>query len=211
MIISLQNQKGGVGKTTLAIHLSHALSLRGFKILFIDADPQGSSRDWAAARDRPTPFEIERCDRPTLHREIEQMAKGYHHVVIDAPPRVTDIARSILVATDLVIIPIQPSPLDIWATHEITELIADASSIKEKLKSVFLLNRIIGKTVIAAGVATALADYDIPLLTSRISQRVVYAEAFSSGMTVLDLGKSAETAIREIQQFTDEVLIHVNN
>jgi chromosome partitioning protein len=211
MIISLQNQKGGVGKTTLAIHLSHALSLRGFKILFIDADPQGSSRDWAAARDRPTPFEIERCDRPTLHREIAQMAKGYHHVIIDAPPRVTDIARSILVATDLVIIPIQPSPLDIWATHEITELIAEASVIKEKIKSVFMLNRIIGKTVIAAGVATALADYDIPLLTSRISQRVVYAEAFSSGMTVLDLGKSAETAIREIQQFTDEVLIHVNN
>jgi chromosome partitioning protein len=124
---------------------------------------------------------------------------------------VTDIARSILLATDLVVIPVQPSPLDIWATHEITELIDEASKIKENIKSVFVLNRIISKTVISREVAAALADYPIPLLPSEIKQRVVYAEAFGSGLTVLDLGKStAASAIKEIQSFTEQILKYGN-
>jgi chromosome partitioning protein len=94
MIISIQNQKGGVGKTTLAIHISHALSLKGTKVLLVDADPQGSARDWAAARSDKTPFSVIGLDRPTVHRDLPALAKDFDHVVIDGPPRVSDLARS---------------------------------------------------------------------------------------------------------------------
>ena len=90
MIISVQNQKGGVGKTTLAIHISYVLSSSNKRVLLIDADPQGSSRDWAAAREDEPPFSVVGLDRPTIHRDLKSLSEGYDHVVIDGPPRVTD-------------------------------------------------------------------------------------------------------------------------
>ena len=113
MIISVLNQKGGVGKTTLAIHISHALVLKGYSVLLVDADPQGSARDWAAARSDKPPFPVVGLDRPTIHRDLPALVKDFDHVVIDGPPRVSDLARSAIIAADLVVIPIQPSPYDI--------------------------------------------------------------------------------------------------
>jgi chromosome partitioning protein len=100
MIISVQNQKGGVGKTTLAIHISHALAAQNSRVLLVDADPQGSARDWAAARDSQPPFAVVGLDRPTIHRDLSAITKNYDHVVIDGPPRVSDIARSAIIAAD---------------------------------------------------------------------------------------------------------------
>ena len=91
MILTLQNQKGGVGKTTLTLHLAHWLTLRGRRVLVVDADPQGSARDWLEARQSPTPFAVVGLDRPTLHRDLGPLLPGYDVVVIDAPPRVTDM------------------------------------------------------------------------------------------------------------------------
>lgn len=111
--ISVLNQKGGVGKTTLAIHISHALVLKGSRVLLVDADPQGSARDWAAARSNPPLFPVVGLDRPTIHRDLPVLVKDFAHVVIDGPPRVSDLARSAMIAADLVMVPIQPSPYDI--------------------------------------------------------------------------------------------------
>ena len=83
MIISIQNQKGGVGKTTLAVHLSYAFALKGGRVLLIDADPQGSALDWAAAREEKPLFNVVGLSRPTIHRDIEELGKGYDHILID--------------------------------------------------------------------------------------------------------------------------------
>ena len=205
MIISIQNQKGGVGKTTLAIHISHALSLKGTKVLLVDADPQGSARDWAAARSDKTPFSVVGLDRPTVHRDLPALAKDFDHVVIDGPPRVSDLARSAIIAADIVVVPIQPSPYDVWAADEVIKLIQEASVFKENLKSVFAINRKITNTAIGRDVAEALGSYNIPVLKSSVSQRVAFAESAASGQTVLETDRNGSAA-REILALVDELL-----
>ena len=205
MIISVQNQKGGVGKTTLAVHIAHALVLKGAKVLLVDADPQGSARDWAAARGEPPPFPVVGLDRPTIHRDLPALAKGYDYVVIDGPPRVSDLARSAIIAADLVVVPIQPSPYDIWAADEVIKLIQEASVFKENLKAVFAINRKIVKTAIGRDVVEALEQYPIPVLKSTISQRVIFAESAASGNTVMEVASNGPAA-KEVKALVNELL-----
>ena len=205
MIISVQNQKGGVGKTTLAIHISHALVLKGSRVLLVDADPQGSARDWAAARSNPPLFPVVGLDRPTIHRDLPALVKDFAHVVIDGPPRVSDLARSAIIAADLVVVPIQPSPYDIWAADEIIKLITEASVFKEKLKSVFVINRRIVNTAIGRDVVEALEQYPIPVLKASISQRVAFAESAATGSTVLETDRTGPAA-KEVMALVEELM-----
>ena len=205
MIISLQNRKGGVGKTTLAVHIAYSLAGRGATVLLVDADPQGSARDWAAARDSQPPFTVVGLDRPTIHRDLPAMAKNYDHVVIDGPPRISDLVRSGIIAADLVVIPVQPSPYDVWASHEVIDLIREASVFKENLKSVFVINRKIVKTAIGRSVVEALSGYDIPVLRSPVCQRVAFAESAAGGRTVMESHGNSQAA-QEIAALVDELL-----
>ncbi len=205
MIISVQNQKGGVGKSTLSTHIAHALVLKGSRVLLVDADPQGSARDWAAARDSQPPFSVVGLDRPTIHRDLPEMSKGYDHVVIDGPPRVSDLARSAIIAADLVLIPVQPSPYDVWAADAIIKIIQEAIVFKENLKSVFVINRKIVNTAIGRDVVEALAQYPYPVLKSTVSQRVSFAESAATGCTVFETAPGSAAA-KEVKALTAELL-----
>lgn len=205
MIISVQNQKGGVGKTTLAVHISYVLATSKKRVLLIDADPQGSSLDWAAARENEPPFSVVGLDRPTIHRDLPKLAEGYNHVVIDSPPRVTDLARSAMMAADLVVIPIQPSPYDVWAANDVIDLIKEASVFKENLKSVFVVNRKIVNTAIGRDVVEAISDYPTAIAKTQICQRVAFAESAATGRTVMELD-SKSPASKEIKALVKELL-----
>ena len=207
MIVALLNQKGGVGKTTLALHLAGEWARTGSRVTLIDADPQGSALDWSQQRARegcPRLFGVVGLARDTLHREAPELARDFDHVVIDGPPRVAGLMRSALLATDLVLIPVQPSPFDGWASAEMLALLTEARIYRPELAARFVLNRCGARTVIARETAETLADHDPPLLAATIGQRVVFADAAQSGRLASEIDADSPAA-REIAALAAEI------
>lgn len=206
MIISVLNQKGGVGKTTMAVHLATALAQSGKRALMVDADPQGSALDWSATRQGDGLFPVIGLPKATLHRELPKLAVDYGAIVVDGPPRVYDVARSAILASDLVLIPVQPSPYDVWAAKEIVDLITEASAFKENLKTAFVINRKIVNTAIGRDVIEALSEYKtVPVLKSQVCQRVSFAESAAQGKTVLETERDS-LASQEVRSLFKEVM-----
>lgn len=204
MIYGILNQKGGVGKTTLAVNLSAALARTGARVLLIDADPQGSALDWAAAREGAPLFAVVGLPRASIHKEIATVGQGYDHIIIDGPPRVTDLARSAIMASDMVLIPVQPSPYDVWAAEEVVKLIEEAKVYKPDLKSAFVVNRKIANTAIGRDVGEALAAYQVAVLSSTVTQRVIFAEAAATGQAVYEVD-GAGPATAEMEALVTEL------
>jgi chromosome partitioning protein len=207
VIVALLNQKGGVGKTTLALHLAGAWAAQGLRVLVIDADPQGSALDWSEQRGRerlPRLFGVLGLARETLHRELSEIARDADHVVVDGPPRVTGIARSALLAADVVLVPATPSPFDGWASGEMLRLLGEARIFRPELIARFVLNRCAARTVIARDIGDALADSDPPVLASRIGQRIAFADSARTGRLVCELDRASPAAI-EIAALASEV------
>ncbi len=205
MIISFLNQKGGVGKTTLAIHVADALARRNYKVLLIDADPQGSALDWAAARQSEPLFAVAGLPKASIHKELPALSKGFDIVIIDGPPRVYDVARSAIMASDLVLVPVQPSPYDVWAAKEIIDLMTEAAVFKPSLKTAFTINRKIVNTALGRDVVEALADYPIPVMKTSVCQRVALAESAAQGLTVFEMSSNS-SAKRELNGLVDEIM-----
>lgn len=207
MIVALLNQKGGVGKTTLALHLAGEWARRGQRVTLIDADPQATALDWSQQRGRegvPRLFGVIGLARDTLHREAPELARNADRIVIDGPPRVAGLMRSALLAADLALVPVQPSPFDGWASAELLALLGEARVYRPALAARFVLNRCVSRTILARETAEALADHDPPVLASTIGQRIAFAIAAQSGRLASELDEDAPAA-REIAALADEI------
>lgn len=184
MKIVIANQKGGTGKTTDCVNIGHAFSLVAPTVL-IDADPQGSLRDWySMALDKEVPYPNLRLialDRPSLLKTVPHMAEPW--ILVDSPGKL-DCGLLISIA-DLVLIPIQPSPYDIWATEELISMVKDRMEYTPHLKAAFIISRQILNTNLANDIYPFLKEYGLPII-GKTCQRVIYATSIEKGRTVLN-------------------------
>lgn len=205
--VAVLNLKGGVGKTTLCMNLARGLDLAGHRVVVLDADPQASAIDWCYAReDRALVVTAVNSASGLAHQLAElKREKQYDIAIIDGSPHQAAIAVGALKVADLVLIPVQPSPVDIWATNDVVELVREARRHRRgKPKAAFVVWRMIPRTTLAGDVVAALDDFKLPVLPVHIHQRVAYANTAIDGGTVLDLQPSSPAA-KEMFALTETV------
>jgi chromosome partitioning protein len=127
-------------------------------------------------------------------------------VVIDGAPRNYEVARSAIASADFVLIPVQPSGADFWASRETVQLVKEAHGFKETQKAAFVVTRRIGRTVIGRSIEEALAGFEIPILKNGTMQRIVYAEAMTGGTTVIEM-QPYGPATFEIKRILKEIRV----
>lgn len=204
-IIAILNQKGGVGKTTLATNIATKLHLDNEKVILIDSDPQGSSRDWHASGDSDLP--VIGLDRPNLDKNIKKVSNQFDWVIIDGAPQLTEMAISSIKCADLIIIPVQPSPYDIWASSDLVDIIKQRRQINNDIpKAFFCISRKITNTKLSNDVYDVLDTYNLPTMKSGTSQRIIYAKSAAQGKTVFDHPQNPE-AVKEITNLVEEIKI----
>lgn len=203
-IISVLNPKGGSGKTTISTNLARSLHERGYSVLLVDSDPQGSARDWHAANE-DNPIELVALDRPNNVKTLTSMASNYDYVVIDGAAKLEDMIAACIKVSDLVLIPVQPSPYDIWAASDLVDFIKARQDVTDGMpRATFVISRIVEGTRLGSDVRTVLDEYELPVCVTTITQRQVYPQSASEGMTVYDADNAKATA--ETTALTDELL-----
>ena len=205
--VAVPNQKGGAGKTTLATNLAHALLRGGSEVLLVDADPQGSARDWSEASEGGI-CPVVGLDRETLARDLPAITDGYDWVVIDGPPQIARISAAAVTVADVVLIPVQPSPYDIWACADLVDIVQARRSVMDgQPMAAFIIARAIMNTKLSKEVSTALDGYGLPVFKARTTQRVAYPTTAATGSTVFsDPSGPAAREIESIRQEMEELL-----
>lgn len=202
MIIAILNQKGGVGKTTLAINLAKALTADK-KVLLVDSDPQGSARDWQATG-KGKVLEMVAFDRPSLPKKVNRLKYYYDHIIIDGAPQLSNMLVAAIQCADIVLIPVQPSPFDVWATYDLVDLIKAHQSVHNGIpKAAFIISRQIKNTNLGKEAYKALIEHGFPVFNAHTIQRVLYSTTAITGETVLSYPKSE--AAKEILEIANEL------
>ena len=199
-VITIAQQKGGAGKTTLAAHLAVALSQKGNKVAVVDIDPQGSLTDWHKEREKRFGEDFTGLHFSTLSgwrvgSEITRLKSEVDYVIVDSPPHTQTEAKTAIREADLVLIPVQPSPADVWATEATVSLAA-----REGVPAFLILNRVTHQSVLAKKFAKKLKN----LLNTQLGNRVAFAASLMEGRTVTETAPKSPAA-DEIKQFTAEV------
>ena len=203
-VVAIVNQKGGTGKTTLAINLASVLAEKG-AVLLLDADPQASSQNWAAGEwTSPEGLAVKGMGKGNLLEQVRSVSRDYDWIIIDGPPGITRTSADAVRAADLVLIPAKPSPLDVWAASDIVEAVrARQKTSNGAPKAAFVITMAQPRTRLGRQIDAALSEMGIPVLQARTTQRVSYPNAINDGNSVVD--GADQTARNEILAIRGEL------
>ncbi|WP_349361037.1 ParA family partition ATPase [Stappia sp.] len=204
-IVSVAQQKGGSGKTTLAAHLAVALARAGdFPVALVDVDPQGSLGTWFETREEllgegGTGLTFRTSSGWGARREARALARDHGAVIVDTPPKTDSDVRPAIEAAALVVIPVQPTPVDIWATGQTVEI-----ARREGTPSLVVLNRVPPRAALTGDMLKAIAESDFRTAQARLGNRTAFAASMGEGRTVLESDPRGKGAA-EAQALADEI------
>lgn len=205
-VTAVINQKGGAGKTTLAMNLAAGLARRAETVV-IDLDPQGSSLQWASLGSEPFPATVKKIAGKWDARTLHQNYRSYRHMVLDCPPSLDSHASmQALRACDVALIPVLPSPIDLWASLRLPEEIEEARKVNKALKAYLVLNQLEPRSALSGAMHDALAEFGIPVLNAVLRRRAAYRGAALEGMSVYQMGSRGSQAAAEIEAIINEVI-----
>jgi chromosome partitioning protein len=201
-ILAVAQQKGGAGKTTIAVQLGVWWACQGRKVTFVDVDPQGSMKAWHALRSESglegSPYASDVAGWK-LSSEIDRLKRENDIIIVDTPPHAETDARVAVRAAELILVPVQPSPMDWWATKPTLDMAA-----KEKTKSLLVLNRLPARGKLADAIRAKIEEAGLNLATASLGNRSAFAVSMMEGKGVAET-QPRGTAAAEIEALAKEI------
>ena len=203
-VITVAQQKGGAGKTTVTAQLATAFLAMRKSVALVDIDPQASLTSWFAARQRTLGGEnklvLSSVGGWRLKNEIERFKNEFHVVLVDAPPHADTDSNIAIRNADLMLVPIQPSPMDVWASDPTFK-----QAKKEKTEAHIVLNRVPPRGKLLDKIREMLEEQERPMMKTSLGNRVAFAASMIDGLGVVESDKSSQAAI-EIRALAKEIL-----
>jgi chromosome partitioning protein len=204
-VIALVGNKGGAGKTTLCVNLAAGLA-KSVSTIVVDADPQGSALQWSAFAECGALAILEASHE--LSDQVNELAQQYDYVVVDCPPSVhAPQTIDVLAVCDLALIPVQPSPVDLWATVHTEKAVQAARESNAGLRAVLVINQLETRTTLSRLVRDALSEIELPVAKTALRRRAIFRNSALEGKNVFDVGKRGAQAANEINELIHEVVM----
>lgn len=204
-IIALVGNKGGAGKTTLSVNLAAGLA-RQTTTAVVDADPQGSAYQWSAFYESENTIPVYQATED-LNDMARQLLEQYQYVIFDCPPSVhAPQTKSVLEFGDTAVIPVQPSPVDLWATIHIEEAVTSAREVNPALRALLVINQLEIRTTLSRLVREALSEISLPVADTALRRRAIYRNSALEGKSIFDMGRRGEDAAEELKQLIQEII-----
>lgn len=204
-IIVVVGNKGGTGKTTLALNLAAGL-LRRDSVVIIDADPQQSAYQWRLiGGDRPgLPAVVAAAHG--LEQTIGALRETHRHVVVDCPPSIkASQTETALQLADHALIPVQPSPMDLWATTHIARTIERVRADNPQLKALIVMSQVEPRTTLSKLMPEAVAELDLPVASTALRRRSIHRHTVLEGRSLFQAGRRGAEAASEIESLISEI------